>query len=436
MKHVYTKDMKTTLLIFGITGDLSTRKLLPALAQIVATGEYDDVSIVGVSRRKVDVDDLLASVHGNVSSLRDKLSIYSMDLANRTDYDALRNYLAVCDDEQLLVYLSVPPMAATQIVDFMGEAGLNTPNVKILFEKPFGVDLVSAHEVIERTARFFSEDQLYRIDHYLAKEMAQNIVAFRGGNALFSHIWNNNFVESIEVVASEAIDIEGRAQFYEQTGALRDLIQGHLMQLLALTLMDIPHEFDWQELPELRRRALEQLQIADPARTFRAQYRGYQDDVENPGSTTETFVSLELFSDQPRWVGVPMRLTTGKALDKKTTEIRINLKKLHEAQSNQITFHIQPNEGVSVELFVKKPGYSREFETRTLGFRFPEDVQLPDAYEQVIVDAIDSKKSLFTSSEEVVRSWEILEPIQRHWGMDDTPLPLYDKGSHPDTVSS
>lgn len=357
-----------------------------------------------------------------------------MNLADRAAYDELRDDIALTDDEQLLAYLAVPPSASTQIVDFMGEAGLNTPHVKILFEKPFGVDLASAQEFIARTARYYQEEQLYRIDHYLAKEMAQNIVAFRGRNALFSNIWNNNFIQSIEVVASESIGIEGRGQFYEQTGALRDVLQGHLMQLLALTLMDIPDDFDWQRLPELRRKALDQLQPADPARAFRAQYEGYQEEAGNIGSTTETFVSLELTSSQPRWLDVPIRLTTGKALPHKTTEVRIHLKKLHEAQSNTIVFRIQPNEGIDIELFAKRPGYERTFETQHLELRFPEDTTFPDAYEQVLVDAIRSDKNLFASSAEVIRSWEILAPVQKAWDMDHAPLPMYPYGSDPDIV--
>lgn len=420
--------MKTKLLIFGITGDLSRRKLLPALAQMVRTGEFDELEIVGVSRREVAAKSLLAQQ----SELIGRTTIYTMNLAEATDYTRLRETLALQNDEQLLAYLSVPPGAAAQIVDFMGEAGLNTPNVKILFEKPFGVDLASAKDFIARSARYYHEDQLYRIDHYLAKEMAQDIVAFRGRNALFSHMWNNNFIQSIEVVASETIGIEGRGRFYEQTGALRDVVQGHLMQLLALVLMDVPHEFDWRELPELRLNALEQLQPADPANAFRAQYEGYQNEVDNPGSLTETFVSLRLASNQPRWLDVPIYLTAGKALAQKTTEIRIHLKKLHEAQSNTIVFRIQPNEGVEMELFTKRPGYDRTFETRHLALTFPEDTTFPDAYEQVLVDAIRSDKNLFTSSAEVIRSWEILAPIQQAWSMSNIPPTLYPKEANPD----
>jgi glucose-6-phosphate 1-dehydrogenase len=352
-----------------------------------------------------------------------------MDLAKAEDYARLKSHVALADNEQLIAYLSVPPAAATDIVDFMGQAGLNTPNVKIMFEKPFGMDLTSAHSMIEHTARYYREEQLYRIDHYLAKEMAQNIVAFRGRNALFANIWNNNFIQAIEVVASEKIGIEGRVQFYEQTGALRDLIQGHLMQLLALTLMDIPHDFKWEELPALRLRALEQLHPVDPAKAFRAQYEGYQEEAGNPGSLTETFVALELQYNHPRWAVVPIRMITGKALAEKTTEIRIHLKKLHDAQSNTIIFRIQPNEGIDIELFTKRPGYDRDFETRHLDLTFPEDVKLPDAYEQVIVDAIRGYKNLFTSGPEVIRSWELLAPVQQAWSMNNQPLPRYDPGS-------
>lgn len=419
----YTKKMKTKLLIFGVTGDLAKRKLLPALRQIVSTGQFKNLEIIGVSRQQLAMSDLAQDELAAISS------VFTMDLADGNAYRELRDFLSLQDDEQLLAYLSVPPRAATQIVDFMGEAGLNTPNVKLLFEKPFGVDLVSAEEVIARTARYYGEEQIYRIDHYLAKEMAQNIVAFRGGNALLSHIWNNSVIDKIEVIASEQIGIEGRANFYEQTGALRDVVQGHLMQLLALTLMEIPDNLDWNVLPELRLQALQALRPADPARALRAQYETYQTEVANPGSLTETFVRLQLESTAPQWQGVPLTLIAGKALDAKTTEIRLHFRRKHEAQSNTLTLHIQPNEGVEIELFTKKPGYDRQFIPQKIAFTYPEDTVLPDAYEQVLVDAIRSHKSLFTSSDEVLASWRVLQPLQDTWALNTTPLLHYPQGS-------
>ncbi len=429
--------VRTKLVIFGITGDLSRRKLLPALKRLQATGNLDDTEIIGVSRRQVNVSKLLREVLGDSPETMEivrKTRVFSMDLAQAEEYRRLKVDIAAQLDDRVIIYLSVPPRSSVQIAEFLGLAGVNTPNVRLLVEKPFGVDLVSALEAITRIDTHYAELQVYRIDHYLAKEMAQNIVAFRGGNALFSAIWDGTSIEKIEVVALETIGIEGRVDFYEQTGALRDVLQGHLMQLLALTLMDIPTDFNWDTLPALRLQALQQLQIASPAQAHRAQYDSYQTEVQKSGSLTETFVSVGLVSDAPQWRGVPIRLTTGKALDAKTTEVRIHLRKRHEAQSNLLVFRIQPNEGIEIDVFSKKPGYDQEFEVQKLQYSYPTDTQLPDAYEQVIVDAIRGKKNLFTEGKEVIRSWQVLQPILDHWEMDDQPLPIYAVGSSPDTV--
>jgi len=425
--------MKTKLLIFGITGDLGRQKLMPALEQIISTGDFNDLSIIGVSRREVNIADLLVDCK-NRDLFTDKLSVYTMNLDDLNEYYKLKDHLAINDDEQLLVYLAVPPNAVGNIVDLMGTAGLNTPNVKILFEKPFGTDLSSAEEVARLITRHYNEDQTYRIDHYLAKEMAQNIVTIRSKNALFSQIWENKLIRSVVVCANETIGIEGRTNFYEQTGALRDVVQGHLMQLLALTLMETPSNDDWDRLPELRLAALNQLQPADPSRAVRAQYEGYRDEVDNPNSQVETFASIDLVSNQPNWQGVPIKLITGKALDKKRTEIRIHLKKNDQSQSDCLVFSIQPNEGVGIELLIKKPGYSNNLEMHRLGFNYPEGEKLPDAYEQVIVDAISSRKSLFTTSQEVLQSWRILQPIQEAWKNSNELPKTYPVGSDVDSI--
>lgn len=198
--------------------------------------------------------------------------------------------------------------------------------------------------------------------------------------------------------------------------------------------MDIPAGFDWQTMPEARLAALAALQPADPVQATRAQYAGYQTDVDNPGSLTETFVALKLESSDPLWRGVPLNLITGKSLDKKVTLIRIYLRKQHDAQSNVVEFRIQPDEGISIEMYSKKPGYNQVFELRRLGFSYQHDEQLPEAYEQVLVDAIRSRKSLFTSSNEVLRSWQLLEPIQQAWSFDDRPLTQYAIGSSPEQI--
>jgi len=420
--------MKTKLIIFGITGDLSTRKLLPALTRIIDTGNFEDLTVIGVSRRDLDVPALLQKSLG-ANNLESRVRGFSMDMSTPDEYVRLKEFVDLQSDEQVIVYLSVPPSATAQIVEHLGGSGLNTPNVKLLLEKPFGINLSSAREMIDHVARYFDESQVYRIDHYLAKEMSQNIVAFRRGNALFDRVWNNQAIEKIEIVALENIGIEGRAEFYEQTGALRDIVQGHLMQLLALTLMDTPEAMDWNDVPALRFEALDQVAVADPDKAVRGQYNTYKDEVGNPESFVETFMSLELESESAKWQGVPLMLTTGKSLSEKETEVRVHFRKSHAAQTNCLTFKIQPHDGVEIELIIKKPGYEHEFETKKLSFEYPEDAMLPDAYEQVIVDAIRSRKSLFASSEEVIRAWEILQPVQEKWQENGDGMHYYAAGS-------
>jgi glucose-6-phosphate 1-dehydrogenase len=311
--------VKTKIVIFGITGDLSTRKLLPALDAIVKTAEVNDLSIVGVSRRDVDINELLQ----DQPRLIDRTAIFTMDLAASDDYVRLSNYLALDSDTQALIYLSVPPSAAADIVDFLGVAGINTSNVKILFEKPFGFDLESAREVIDRTARYFSETQLYRIDHYMAKDVAQEVIRLRSNAENHHHGWGANTITSIAIVASEKIGVEGRGVFYEQTGALRDVIQGHLMQLLSLVLMDIPTDFSLDNLPHYRKQALDHVRLLSLEGVRRSQYRGYQQEVTNIGSQTETFTAITFTSEHSRWKDVTLSLVTGKNLADKRTYLSL-----------------------------------------------------------------------------------------------------------------
>jgi glucose-6-phosphate 1-dehydrogenase len=390
--------MKTKLVIFGITGDLSRRKLLPVLKDIVNSGEFEDLSIIGVSRRDVNVQELVETAT-NSTVLTGITEIFTMDLARAQDYILLRDYLNPQTDEQILIYLSVPPSAAADIVDFLGAAGLTTPHIKLLFEKPFGFDLASAQDFIARTGKYYSEAQIYRIDHYMAKEVAAEVIKLRSNADNHHHSWSNESIASVEVIATETIGIEDRAVFYEQTGALRDFIQGHLMQLLSLVLMDLKPPFDVNDVAGRRLGALQHLNLANPEKTKRAQYEGYQEEVQNPGSQTETFMSVELTSSDVRWTGVPLRLTTGKNLDKKRSAIVITYKDGTE------------------DIF-------EEGATQAL------DKKLPDAYERVLVEAIRGRKYIFTTSPEIIRSWEILTPVQEAWSMDNTPLPLYTPGSN------
>lgn len=422
--------MKTTLVIFGITGDLAQRKLLPALANVIESGQADDLRIIGVSRRAVAQFEVLGDHSHQLSGTT---TLFQMDLDATDDYVRLRDYIAAGEDEQVLFYLSVPPESASGIVENLGKGGLNAPNNKLLLEKPFGRDLASAQEMIRHTAEYFAESQVYRIDHYLAKEMAQNIVTFRARNALFSYLWSSQYIERIEVIALEQLTIEGRAAFYEQTGALRDIVQGHLLQLLALTLAPLPQDFSWDNLPQYRQAALDALQPADPAKAVRAQYDTYRGEVENPASSVETFVSLELHSNDPQWQGIPLALTTGKALSRKKTEVRIHFRRQNDTQSNYLLFKIQPDEGITIDLVTKKPGYDQEVEHQKLSYMYPVDERLPDAYEQVLVDAMSNDKSLFATSGEVLRAWEIVAPLQQAWAADST-IKTYPVGRDAKTI--
>lgn len=415
--------IKTKLVIFGVTGDLSRRKLLPALRKIVASRAIDDLEIIGISRNKLDIKELVGPELAKISKG------ITMDMTSLDDYHGLKKEILPQAGEQTLIYLSIPPVASTRVADNLGQVGINNPRVKLLFEKPFGLDLASAKDMVERTSRFFDETQIYRIDHYIAKEMVQNIVAFRSGNAMFRQLWGGRSVDRVEVRAFETIGIVGRAQFYEQTGALRDVLQGHLMQLLSLILMDIPSKLDWGQLPDLRLQALKRILPAQPKLTTRAQYRTYKDEVESSTSQVETFVKVELNSDSLIWENIPLTLVTGKGLDRKVTEIIVYFRAGHVEQSNALRFKIQPDEGIEIDLFVKSPGYERIYERQKLQYKYPEDTTLPEAYEQVLVDAIKSRKSLFTSSQEILESWRILQPVLSAWALDDAPIKIYEKGS-------
>lgn len=415
--------MKTKLVIFGITGDLSKRKLIPALRKIIAKKTVKNLEIIGISRRETDVTELVGDDLSKVTTL------ITMDLTDVSEYKSLKRKIAPKKDEQTLIYLSVPPTVATRIANYLGEAGINGESVRLLFEKPFGLDLESAKDMVERTSKYFTESQMYRIDHYLAKEMAQNIVAFRANNAIFRQLWGGNGIERIEIRAFETIGIVWRAQFYEQTGALRDVLQGHLMQLLALMLMDVPSRLDWSLVPDLRLQALRRIAPADPAKSLRAQYREYRQEVDLPTSQVETFVSVELESSASNWENVPLVLMTGKALDRKETEITVYFKKGSAEQSNTLRFKIQPDEGVEINLFTKKPGYERVLESQKLSYSYPEDADLPEAYEQVLVDAITDRKTIFTTSQEIIESWRILQPILTDWAFEKDDILLYEQGS-------
>ena len=433
-------NQPTILIIIGISGDLSKRKLLPAIGQIAKAGMLPDkFKIIGVTRQTgVEIESLLEKTE-NKDYLIKNAEIFEMDLDNVGDYKKLGDRLEEVEKEfgisaQYLFYLSVPPKVSESIIGLIGESGFAQNNkTKLLLEKPFGVDLKSAEELISHIDQYFKEEQIYRIDHYLAKETAQNIIIFRDGNSLFKKTWNKDFIDKIEITVSEEIDIEGRAVFYEQTGALRDY-QSHLLQLLALILMDLPDKDCLDCVPNARYQALKQIKIPSlkPLSFYaeRGQYQGYCQEVNNPNSLTETFVSIDLESQDPKWQGVKMRIMTGKALKNKFSEIKILYKKEDNNESNELLLRLQPDEGISFSLWVKQPGYGHQTNRHALDFSFKDFYPvLPEAYEQVFFSAINGDHNLFSSNKEVIETWRILDPLQKAWANSSDDLIIYEKGS-------
>jgi glucose-6-phosphate 1-dehydrogenase len=447
------------LVIFGITGDLAQRKLLPALYQLARADELpEQLQIIGVSRRDVTKDDVFKQLRSFVGEddydsaieqrLKDHSEMRQMDLLDKAAYEALLERLqevenTIGEGGSRLYYLSIPSQAFTPIIKLLGQTGHNAPMPggkdapRLLIEKPFGYDLASARELIGVLEEHFGEGQVYRIDHYVAKETVQNILTFRFRNPLFESVWNNHHIDHISVVAHEKLDIEGRANFYEQTGALRDLIQSHLLQLLAITTMARPSHLESNEIHAQKLVLLEAIKPVAPNEiaemTVRGQYDGYRTEVANADSLTETFARLNLWIDNEQWTGVPVTLETGKALSEKLTEISICFRQPDNAtaEQNKLVFRIQPQEGITLRLQIKQPGIKNITDGADMDFDYAKSFnQRPaEAYERVIVDAIRGDQTLFATSAEVIRSWEIVENVLEQWSRNNDGLLAYAKGS-------
>lgn len=452
------------IVIFGITGDLATRKLLPSLYELQKNGLlHPKTKIVGITRRQVDVPSILKAAepsvrheengridHKVMEALGKRINMFFMQSAELDDYPKLGLHLDDIEEKaglciNRLFYLAVPPQISMPIIAHLGQSGLrhgchqHGNAACLLLEKPFGFDYKTAQELITATTKYFKEEQIFRIDHYLAKETVQNLVTFRFRNPIFEDIWNNHHIKSIDIVASEKLDIEGRANFYESVGAMRDLIQSHLLHVLSVVMMDRPTDItNADAMHAARLNVLQQIE-AVPAnllteRVLRGQYKGYKEEVNNPRSNTETFAALKLYSHNKDWADVPLYISTGKAMQAKHTRITICFKgkNAEHDYTNQLIFYIQPNESIVVELWVKKPGFKRELQIAPMSFNYDQIFDThghPDAYERVLVDAIRGDNSLFATSEEVMAAWRILQPVLDAWAKTGDDLVTYPKGS-------
>jgi len=447
------------LVIFGITGDLAKRKVLPAIYHLCKDNLLPEgTKIIGISRREVPKEEILntVSICANeidnntcdptvIQRLNSWLTMFKLNPLEDKDYIALSAYLTKLEEEthqclDRLFYLSIPPQVYGPIIEKLGQHQLNQSclhaqaDVRLLIEKPFGYDITSAEQLIQETEKVFSEDQIFRIDHYLAKETAQNILKFRRHNPIFSSQWDSTHISRIHVIAKEKIGIENRVNFYEQVGAMRDLVQSHLMQLLSLTAMEIPSELNSDEVHAAKHAFLESLMPPDSQRgidkqVIRGQYDTYKNEVDNQKSETETYVSILLSSKDPRWTNTVFQLTTGKSLDEKNTLIEIYF---GTNDPNILTFRIQPDEGIEINLLIEQPGFSHNLKEVKMNFSYDQDNSTNnshDAYERVLVDAIRGDKLLFASKSEVMSSWRILQPILDYWQNNHNDLIIYKTAS-------
>lgn len=449
----------TIIVIFGVTGDLSKRYLLPALYRLFKDDLlHDNTRVLGLTRQEMSADELFGQVELCINEIdnvcdptalkimRERTEIMRFDPNAADNYPELLQRLNGIEDTvgmcmNRLYYLSIPPKVFTEVVHNLGAAGLNgscqhgKAQTRLLVEKPFGHDLASAQMLIEHTDAVFREEQVYRIDHYLAKETVQNILSFRLHNPIFTDVWSARYIQSIAVTAYEKIGIEGRVNFYEGLGALRDLIQSHLLQLVAITTMDLPSRLDGEHVHRARQMLLESVAPADPWLAHRAQYDDYRSEVGNPDSVTETFAQLSLQIDNERWQGMPVTITTGKGLKEKRTDIVMTFTNPHDASNatNTLTFRLQPNEGIHLQLRVKRPGFVDELQDAVMDFSYDEafgdHTEHPAAYERVLVDAVRGDRTLFATSGEVLASWRIIEPIIQAWNNNADGMQTYVSGS-------
>jgi len=469
----------TSLVIFGATGDLAHRKLLPALYNLAHEGQLPErFEMVGVGRRDQEHEDFRDTALGSIQSysrrtpdpsvlngLLDDMRYVQGSFDDDEVYAELRRTLEEFDAQagmrlDRVFYLSTAPEFFPLIAGKLGSAGLNDVSdaeVRIVIEKPFGYDLASARRLNAELLEVFAEPQIFRIDHYLGKETVQNLMALRFANALFEPVWNRNFIDHVQITAAEDIGIGGRAGYYEGAGALRDLVQNHMLQLLALLAMEPPTAFNADRLRDEKLKVLEA--IVPPAvqdvgqMAVRAQYAAgvvggnkvpaYLD--ENgvaDASRTPTYAALRLHVSNWRWAGVPFYLRTGKHLARKLTEIAVILKPVpHIAfqtsgsvgiQANQIVFTLQPDEGVSVSIGAKIPGSRMRIRPVNMEFRYGTSFlsESPEAYERLILDAMHGDATLFTRNDEIEALWGIVDPILAAWEADTTsPVAQYESGT-------
>lgn len=468
------------LVIFGASGDLTRRKLIPALYDLACVGCVPrKFEVLGVGRTPMTTEEFRARMrqgaldsggirhldHEQWASFEKRLFYLVGDAGKKEFYPQLGARLEdmhkAGSSANHLFYVSTPASVAGPIIEGLNSAGLNHNSqgwARIVLEKPFGHDLESARQLNQTVLRSFDEKNIYRIDHYLGKETVQNILVFRFGNSLFEPVWNRNYIDYVEISAAETVGVENRASFYEETGALRDMVANHMLQLVALTAMEPPIAFDADAVREQKVQLLRSMHPMNPEevarRTVRGQYgAGKIDGRAAPGyrqepgvrqnSSTETYVALEFYIDNWRWAGVPFFVRTGKRLAQRLTEISVHFKRTPQAlfartpdeqiDPNVITLGIQPDEGIAVKFGAKKPAAHMQMAPVQAEFSYGRAfaTAIPEAYTTLLLDAMRGDATLFTRGDEVEAEWRLITPIEDAWAeLPATSFPNYAAGSN------
>lgn len=458
--------MAHTIVIFGAAGDLTNRKLIPALYELYRKKRLpNDTQIVGFSRTKFTDESWREKLAGTTAQFVGKnfdaslwlkfapaIHFHAGDIGTAADFSSLAAYLGNLEGGQSttrVYYLSTAPQLYAAALGQLGAAGLANEASgarRVVIEKPFGTDLASAQQLNRQVHQVFSEHQVYRIDHYLGKETVQNVLVLRFANSIFEPIWNRNYIDHVQITAAEDLTVGHRAAYYDSVGVLRDMFQNHLLQLMTFTAMEAPARFEADAIRDEKVKVLRSVRIMKPEEVFtdtiRGQYRRYRDEPGvPPDSETATFGVVKLHIDNWRWQDVPFLLRCGKAMSCQTTQIVIQFRQaphmMFESgpraafESNRLVIQVQPAEGIQLHFQTKVPDAGMKLRLTDLSFNFRDRFTggMPEAYQRLLLDVMHGDASLFSRADEVELAWSIIDPIQRGWEHPGwPPLALYEAG--------
>ncbi len=439
------------LIVFGATGDLACRKIFPALFNRLLAGQMpSDVQVIGVGRKNISTSDFRNLIKASVRQYSDDVSentvivkkflqcfnYIALDVELDLNWQSIRDQLKA--DRIRAFYLSVAPELFDKIASKISEMGLTTRNSRIVIEKPLGTDEESAKALNLTLKRYFGEQQIYRIDHYLGKETVQNLMALRFSNVLFEPLWNSKFVDHVQITVAEKIGVFGRGAYYNKTGAFRDMVQNHMMQLLCLTAMEPPTRFVADMVRDEKLKVIRSLGSVDKTQIVRGQYwenakKNYRLDVEDLNSNVESYVALKVSINNLRWAGTPFYLRTGKKMKNQLSEIALVFKTLphsifddeNSKAKNKLIIRLQPNDGITLKTNIKDPGPGgMRIVSMPLDMTFAETMAIdskktPDAYERLIMDVIRGDQTLFMRGDEVEEAWRWTDTVVKNWESPD-----------------